>query len=85
MSACEGDIFLDPHSLPLTHHLPPQVEVDVHSDCSQSTKNTKSLSGGEHSYATVCFIMSLWEAMEAPFRCLDESDVFMVSQPADRN
>ena len=55
--------------------------MDVHSDCSQSTKNTKSLSGGERSYATVCFIMSLWEAMEAPFRCLDEFDVFMVSLP----
>ena len=56
-----------------------QVKVDVHSGLSQSTKNTKSLSGGERSYTTVCFIMSLWEAMEAPFRCLDEFDVFMVS------
>jgi len=58
-----------------------QVKVDVHSNQSQSTKNTKSLSGGERSYTTVCFIMSLWEAMEAPFRCLDEFDVFMVGQP----
>jgi len=57
--------------------VPPQVKVDVHSNQSQSTKNTKSLSGGERSYTTVCFIMSLWEAMEAPFRCLDEFDVFM--------
>ena len=56
-----------------------QVKVDVHSGLSQSTKNTKSLSGGERSYTTVCFIMSLWDSIDAPFRCLDEFDVFMVS------
>jgi len=40
-------------------------------------QDLKALSGGERSYTTACFIMALWEAMEAPFRCMDEFDVFM--------
>lgn len=40
-------------------------------------KTNAGLSGGEKSYTTSCFIVSLWEAMETPFRCLDEFDVFM--------
>ncbi|KJH45488.1 hypothetical protein DICVIV_08460 [Dictyocaulus viviparus] len=40
-------------------------------------QDLKGLSGGERSFTTACFIMALWEIMEAPFRCMDEFDVFM--------
>ncbi|CAN9510891.1 unnamed protein product [Ophioblennius macclurei] len=40
-------------------------------------KDMLSLSGGERSFSTVCFVLSLWAITEAPFRCLDEFDVYM--------
>jgi structural maintenance of chromosomes protein 6 len=41
-----------------------------------AVSNTKSLSGGERSYSTVAFLISLWSCVEHPFYFLDEYDVF---------
>ncbi|RDL32494.1 Uncharacterized protein BP5553_08950 [Venustampulla echinocandica] len=57
-------------------------QLDVHVEPDETTKSsrgrqTKTLSGGEKSFCSICLLLSLWEAMGAPLRCLDEFDVFM--------
>ncbi|KAK6608222.1 Structural maintenance of chromosomes protein 6 [Botrytis cinerea] len=56
--------------------------LDVHVEPDETSNNkkgrqTKTLSGGEKSFSSICLLLSLWEAMGAPLRCLDEFDVFM--------
>ena len=56
--------------------------LDVHVEpdetkTSSKGRATKTLSGGEKSFSSICLLLSLWEAMSAPIRCLDEFDVFM--------
>ena len=46
------------------------------SEIANAVSNTKSLSGGERSYSTVAFLISLWSCVEHPFYFLDEYDVF---------
>jgi chromosome segregation ATPase len=69
----EGQIHFNHRCRTLTLEVRPQV-----TETGEGAKDLKSLSGGERSFSTVCFIMALWESIQSPFRCLDEFDVFMV-------
>ncbi|XP_023933527.1 structural maintenance of chromosomes protein 6-like, partial [Lingula anatina] len=52
-------------------------EVQPSNQSAEGAKDMRALSGGERSFSTVCFILALWDAMESPFRCMDEFDVYM--------
>ena len=42
-------------------------------------QDLKTLSGGERSFITICFLLALGKQLHASFHCLDEFDVFMDS------
>ncbi|KAI1370283.1 P-loop containing nucleoside triphosphate hydrolase protein [Hypoxylon crocopeplum] len=67
-----GELFLD--------HKAKRLRVQVEPDetrKSSSGRNTKTLSGGEKSFSSICLLLAIWDAMGSPLRCLDEFDVFM--------
>ncbi|XP_077474475.1 structural maintenance of chromosomes protein 6 [Stigmatopora argus] len=53
------------------------ISVQTGGACEGDSGNIRSLSGGERSFSTVCFILSLWYITDVPFHCLDEFDVYM--------
>lgn len=67
-----GELFLDHQQKKLLV----QVEPDE-TRKSSSGRNTKTLSGGEKSFSSICLLLAIWDAMGSPLRCLDEFDVFM--------
>lgn len=64
----------------IVNHEDKYLDIRVQPDATQKpgrARQTKTLSGGEKSFSTICLLLSLWEAMGSPIRCLDEFDVFM--------
>lgn len=64
----------------IIRHADKELELHVEPDITRKSdkgRTTKTLSGGEKSFSTICMLLALWEAMGSPIRCLDEFDVFM--------
>jgi len=74
-----GSLHFDHNAQTLKLRVRRLSNMQVHTgDSTQPTdKDPKALSGGEKSFATICLLLSLWEAIGCPIRCLDEFDVFM--------
>lgn len=61
-------------------HKKKMMEIQVEPDITTrdgSGRGVRTLSGGEKSFTQICLLLSIWEAMGSPVRCLDEFDVFM--------
>lgn len=52
------------------------LDLEIHPRSSGTVKGTKSLSGGERSFSTIAFLLSIWSCIDHPFLLLDEYDVF---------
>lgn len=53
-------------------HVRVQTEETNGTNKGQQYKESRSLSGGEKSFSTVCLLLTMWEAVGCPIRCLDE-------------
>lgn len=53
-----------------TLQLKVQTDDQVNVQVGSREKDPRSLSGGEKSFSTICLLLSLWEAIGCPLRCL---------------
>ncbi|KAI0388650.1 P-loop containing nucleoside triphosphate hydrolase protein [Xylariaceae sp. FL0594] len=67
-----GQLLLDHQTRKLTLEVEPDKTREK-----EGGRNTKTLSGGEKSFSSICLLLAIWDAMGSPLRCLDEFDVFM--------
>lgn len=61
-------------------HTQKMMNISVEPDITRrdgTGRSARTLSGGEKSFAQICLLLSIWDAMGVPIRCLDEFDVFM--------
>lgn len=68
----QGHIEIDHDTGKLTIRVKMEGAKAAHQDL-------KTLSGGERSFITICFLLALGHQLLAKFHCLDEFDVFMDS------
>lgn len=64
----------------LISHKKKEMDIAVEPDITRrdgTGRSAKTLSGGEKSFAQICLLLAIWDAMGVPVRCLDEFDVFM--------
>ncbi|TLD15784.1 uncharacterized protein PgNI_00441 [Pyricularia grisea] len=64
----------------LLDHVNRKLQIQVEPDATKKNgqgRNTKTLSGGEKSFSSICLLLAIWDSMGSPLRCLDEFDVFM--------
>uniref|UniRef100_A0A1A9WHF7 Structural maintenance of chromosomes protein 6 n=1 Tax=Glossina brevipalpis TaxID=37001 RepID=A0A1A9WHF7_9MUSC len=65
-----GDLVLDHQNKTL------KISVIPRDHDTAAVSSASALSGGERSYSTVAFLISLWSCVDHPFYFLDEYDVF---------
>lgn len=69
LSNYEGELVFEHENKKL------ELKMKVHNNEKKGNKNT--LSGGERTFAGVCFLLALWKVFCCPVKILDEFDVFM--------
>ncbi|KAJ9476428.1 Structural maintenance of chromosomes protein 6 [Pseudozyma hubeiensis] len=73
----EGTLKFNHKSEKLSLAIDTQAQAATQTQRSAQQHSNKGMSGGERSFATACLLLSLWQAMSSPIRCLDEFDIFM--------